>query len=110
MEMQWKKRGVNNGPIKTRLVPHSDYCEADMVTVRIRGRKSPLGISEFSPTPPHSDSVTSGRSLEESDKHSVPLSAAPLPTDWGDWDPDRCPVSNQFFGTGSVSLEYRQSK
>lgn len=65
----------------------------------------PLEISEFSPTPPHSDSVTSGRSPAESDRHSVPLSAAALPTDWGDWDPERCPVSTQCLLTCSDSLK-----
>lgn len=66
--------------------------------------KLPLEISEFSPTPPHSDSVTSGRSPAASDKHSVPLSAAALPTDWGDWDSERRPISTQCLGSGSDSL------
>lgn len=66
----------------------------------------PLEISEFSPTPPHKDKVTSGRSATaESDKHSVPLSAAALPTDWGDWDPERPPISTQCLGTCSDSLK-----
>lgn len=66
---------------------------------------APLEISEFSPTPPQSDSVTSGRSQAESDKHSVPLSAAALPTDWGDWDPEHLPASTQCLGTCSDSLK-----
>lgn len=66
----------------------------------------PLEISEFSPTPPHKDKVTSGRSAAaESDKHSVPLSAAALPTDWGDWDSERPPISTQCLGTCSDSLK-----
>lgn len=44
----------------------------------------PLDISEFSVRPPHRDRVTSGRSPAESERHSVPLSAAALPTDCGD--------------------------
>lgn len=67
----------------------------------------PLEISEFSPTPPHKDKVTSGRSAAaaESDRHSVPLSAAALPTDWGDWDSERPPISAQCLGTCSDSLK-----
>lgn len=65
----------------------------------------PLEISEFSPTPPHKDRVTSGRSVAESDEHSVPLSAAALPTDWGDWDPEHPPISTQCLGTFSDSLK-----
>lgn len=68
------------------------------------GDSLPFEISEFSPTPPHSDSVTSGRSPAESDRHSVPLSAAALPTDCGDWDPERRPISTQCLGTCSDSL------
>lgn len=68
------------------------------------GDSLPFEISEFSATPPHSDSVTSGRSPAESDRHSVPLSAAALPTDCGDWDPDRRPISTQCLGTCSDSL------
>lgn len=66
----------------------------------------PFGISEFSATPPHRDKVTSGRSLGESDRLSVPLSAAPLPTDWGEWDTERCPTSSaQCLGSCSSSLQ-----
>lgn len=68
----------------------------------------PLEISEFSLTPPQSDKVTSGRSPAESDRHSVPLSAAALPTDWGDWEPELLPVSTQFFGSCSDSLKHLQ--
>lgn len=51
--------------------------------------------------------MTSGRSAAaaESDKHSVPLSAAALPTDWGDWDSERPPSSTQCLGTCSDSLK-----
>lgn len=50
--------------------------------------------------------MTSGRSAAaESDKHSVPLSAAALPTDWGDWDSERPPISTQCLGTCSDSLK-----
>lgn len=55
--------------------------------------------------PPHSDRVTSGRSLGESDKLSVPLSAAALPTDWGEWDTERFPISTQCLGSCSGSLQ-----
>lgn len=65
----------------------------------------PLGISEFSATPPHKERVTSGRSLGESDKLSVPLSAATLPTDWGEWDTERRPTSTQCLGSCSGSLQ-----
>lgn len=43
--------------------------------------------------------------VAESDRHSVPLSAAALPTDWGDWDPERPPISTQCLGTFSDSLK-----
>lgn len=55
--------------------------------------------------PPHSDRVTSGRSLGESDKLSVPLSTAALPTDWGEWDTERLPISTQCLGSCSGSLQ-----
>lgn len=103
--MQREERGR-----KTKLVPHNEHCKAVIALVHNKDNPSPFEISEFSPTPPHSDSVTSGRSLAESDRHSVPLSAAALPTDWGDWDPERRPVSTQCLGTGSVSLKYGQFK
>lgn len=73
----------------------------------------PLEISEASFRPPHSDRVTSGRSPEESDRHSVPLSAAALPTDCGDWEPERCPfcrTSTQCLGTSSDSLKSHSQK
>lgn len=88
------------------------YGEICFVSVAVANRDFwvPLEISEFSPTPPHSDRVTSGRSPAESDRHSVPLSAAALPTDWGDWDPERLPISTQCLGTCSDSLEtHRQT-
>lgn len=65
----------------------------------------PLDISEFSVRPPHRDRVTSGRSLAESERHSVPLSAAALPTDCGDCEPERIPESIQCFAAASDSLE-----
>lgn len=65
----------------------------------------PLGMSEFSATPPHRDRVTSGRSLGVSDRLSVPLSTAPLPTDWGEWDTERRPASSQCLGSCSGSLQ-----
>ncbi|TNN78778.1 hypothetical protein EYF80_010948 [Liparis tanakae] len=52
----------------------------------------------------HRESVTSGRSLAESERHSVPLSAAALPTDWGDWDPESISESIQCFVAASDSL------
>lgn len=64
----------------------------------------PLDISAFSVRPPHRESVTSGRSLAESDRHSVPLSAAALPTDWGDWEPERISESIQCLVAASASL------
>lgn len=44
-------------------------------------------LTALSPRPPQSDSDTAGGSIVESDRHSVPLSVAALPTDWG--EPDR---------------------
>lgn len=64
----------------------------------------PLDISAFSVRPPHRESVTSGRSLAESERHSVPLSAAALPTDWGDWEPECISESIQCFVAASDSL------
>lgn len=64
----------------------------------------PLEISPFSLRPPHSDRVTSGRSMAESERHSVPLSAAALPTDWGDWEPDSVSDSGHCREPGSDSL------
>lgn len=64
----------------------------------------PLEISAFSVRPPHRDRVTSGRSLAESERHSVPLSAAALPTDCGDWEPDCIPESIQCLVAASDSL------
>lgn len=50
--------------------------------------------------------MTSGRSLGESDRLSVPLSAAPLPTDWGEWDTEHRPTSStQCLGSCSGSLQ-----
>lgn len=64
----------------------------------------PLLIWASSPRPPQSDRETWGRSQAESERHSVPLSAAALPTDWGDWEPERRPTSTQCWATGSHSL------
>lgn len=65
----------------------------------------PLEISPFSLRPPQSESVTSGKSIAESDMHSVPLSAAALPTDWGDWEPERVSDSVHCLKPGSESLK-----
>lgn len=69
----------------------------------------PLEISPFSLRPPQSESVTSGKSIAESDMHSVPLSAAALPTDWGDWEPERLSDSVHCLKPGSESLQKRES-
>lgn len=66
-----------------------------------------MDISEFSVRPPHRDRVTSGRSLAESERHSVPLSAAALPTDWGDCEPEHIPESIQCLAAASDSLGRR---
>lgn len=65
----------------------------------------PLDISAFSVRPPHRERVTSGRSLVESERHSVPLSAAALPTDCGDCEPERISESIQCLAAASVSLK-----
>lgn len=65
----------------------------------------PLDISAFSVRPPHRERVTSGRSLAESERHSVPLSAAALPTDCGDCEPECIPESIQCLVAASDSLE-----
>ena len=69
----------------------------------------PLDISAFSLRPPHRDRVTSGRSPAESERHSVPLSAAALPTDWGDWVPEVDPWSAPERDVASISLEEEQT-
>lgn len=48
--------------------------------------------------------MTSGRSMAESERHSVPLSAAALPTDCGDWEPENVSHSGHCLEPGSVSL------
>ncbi len=68
----------------------------------------PLDISAFSVRPPHRDSVTSGRSLAESERHSVPLSAAALPTDCGDCEPECISESIQCLVAASDSLEQQK--
>lgn len=70
----------------------------------------PLEISPFSLRPPQSERVTSGKSIAESDMHSVPLSAAALPTDWGDWEPERVSDSAHCLKPGSESLQGRKKK
>lgn len=69
----------------------------------------PFGISPFSLRPPQSDNVTSGKSIAESDIHSVPLSAAALPTDCGDWEPERVSDSIHCLEPGSESLKTRKT-
>lgn len=68
----------------------------------------PLDISAFSVRPPHRERVTSGRSLAESERHSVPLSAAALPTDCGDCEPECIPESIQCLVAASDSLEQQK--
>lgn len=70
----------------------------------------PLDISAFSVRPPHRERVTSGRSLVESERHSVPLSAAALPTDCGDCEPECISESIQCLAAASVSLEKKKEK
>ncbi len=52
--------------------------------------------------------MTSGRSLAESERHSVPLSAAALPTDCGDCEPECISESIQCFVAASDSLEQQR--
>lgn len=70
----------------------------------------PLDISAFSVRPPHRERVTSGRSFAESERHSVPLSAAALPTDCGDCETERIPESIQCLLAASDSLEQKKKK
>ena len=63
----------------------------------------PLEICPFSLRPPQRDRVTSGRSMAESERHSVPLSAAALPTDCGDWEPESVSASGHCLEPGSDS-------
>ena len=58
-----------------------------------------------SETRPQRDMLASMVSDVESDRYSVPLSMAPLPTDCGDWVPDVEPCSGPGRGKPSVSLE-----
>lgn len=48
--------------------------------------------------------MTSGKSMAESERHSVPLSAAALPTDCGDWEPESVSDSGHCLEPGSDSL------
>lgn len=65
----------------------------------------PLEISPFSLRPPQRERVTSGKSMAESERHSVPLSAAALPTDCGDWEPENVSDSGHCLEPGSDSLQ-----
>lgn len=70
----------------------------------------PLEISPFSLRPPQRERVTSGKSMAESERHSVPLSAAALPTDCGDWEPESVSDSGHCLEPGSVSLQQGKEK
>ena len=83
------------------------FSYLSFITVYVLVFHVPLEISPFSLRPPQSESVTSGKSIAESDMHSVPLSAAALPTDWGDWDPERVSDSVHCLKPGSESLKKR---
>lgn len=55
-------------------------------------------------SPPQRDMLMSMGSVVESDRYSVPLSMAPLPTDWGDWVPELDLWSAPQRDAASVSL------
>lgn len=85
------------------------FSYLSFITIYVLVFHIPLEISPFSLRPPQSESVTSGKSIAESDMHSVPLSAAALPTDWGDWEPERVSDSVHCLKPGSESLKKRSS-
>lgn len=85
------------------------FSYLSFITIYVLVFRIPLEISPFSLRPPQSESVTSGKSIAESDMHSVPLSAAALPTDWGDWEPERVSDSVHCLKPGSESLKKRSS-
>lgn len=84
---------------------HSYSCDFHTRNEHTRKIQIPFEISPFSLSPPHRDRVTSGRSLAESDRHSVPLSAAALPTDCGECEPECIPESIQCLEPESESLQ-----
>ena len=89
------------------IKPHTNPIRTITHTQHLQVCHTPWLMRLVSPTQPQRDILTSMGSVVESDRYSVPLSMAPLPTDWGDWVPELDPWSAPERDVASVSLEER---